>query len=147
LIDHLDRRILDLLARDSDVTVARLAERVALSPSAVHRRVKALETAGLIAGYRARLSPEARGFPTTVFVAVTLRDQAHETLSQFEESARRAAEIEEAHLMSGESDYLLKVPVRADDSFERIHREVLAKLPGVQRLVSQFSIRAVVEAP
>jgi DNA-binding Lrp family transcriptional regulator len=48
--------------------------------------------------------------------------------------------------MSGESDYLLKVPVRADDSFERVHRDVLARLPGVQRLVSQFSIRTVVDA-
>jgi len=145
-VDRIDRKILDLLARDSGLTAARLGERVGLSASAAHRRVKLLEASGRIAGYRARLSLEARGNPTIVFVAVTLKDQAQETLTRFEAAAVRAPEIVEAHLMSGESDYLLKVPVRADDSFERIHRDVLAQLPGVQRLVSQFSIRTVVDA-
>jgi DNA-binding Lrp family transcriptional regulator len=79
-------------------------------------------------------------------VAVTLKDQAQETLARFEDAIRRAPDIEEAHLMSGESDYILKVPVRADDSFERVHRDTLARLPGVQRLVSQFAIRTIVEA-
>jgi DNA-binding Lrp family transcriptional regulator len=146
LIDGLDRKILDVLARDSDVTAAQLGERIGLSASAAHRRVKLLEEAGLIAGYRAKLSRAARGEPTIVFVSVTLKDQAQETLARFEDAIRRAADVAEGHLMSGESDYLLKVPVRADDSFERVHRDVLARLPGVQRLVSQFSIRTVVDA-
>jgi Lrp/AsnC family leucine-responsive transcriptional regulator len=142
----LDRKILDVLARDSAVTAMRLGERVGLSPSAAHRRVKLLEERGLISGYRAHLSPEARGNPTIVFVSVTLKDQSQETLSRFEEAVRRDPDIAEAHLMSGESDYLLKVPVRADDDFERVHRDTLARLPGVQRLVSQFAIRTVVDA-
>jgi DNA-binding Lrp family transcriptional regulator len=145
MLDALDLKILTLLARDSDVTAARLAERVGLSPSAAHRRVKLLESGGFSTGYRARLSREARGNPAIVFVSVTLKDQAQETLARFEAAIRSSPDIEEAHLMSGESDYLLKVPVRADDSFERVHGEVLARLPGVQRLVSQFSIREVVE--
>ena len=146
MIDRIDRKILDALAADSDVTAARLGERVGLSASAAHRRVKLLEAAGLIAGYRAKLSRAARGEPTIVFVSVTLKDQAQETLARFEDALRRAPDVVEAHLMSGDSDYLLKVPVRADDSFERVHRDVLARLPGVQRLVSQFSIRTVVDA-
>lgn len=145
MVDRTDQKILDALARDSDLTSTRLGERVGLSPSAAHRRVKLLEEAGLIAGYRARLSRQARGNPSTVFVSVTLKDQAQETLARFEEAIRRSHDIAEAHLMSGESDYLLKVPVRADDSFERVHRDVLARLPGVQRLVSQFSIRTIIE--
>jgi DNA-binding Lrp family transcriptional regulator len=145
MLDALDRKILDLLAQDSDVTAQRLGERVGLSPSAAHRRIKLLEAGGFIAGYRARLSREARGNPSIVFVAVTLKDQAQETLARFEEAIRRAPDIAEAHLMSGESDYILKVPVRADDSFERVHRDTLARLPGVQRLVSQFAIRTIVE--
>ena len=100
----------------------------------------------MIAGYRARLSRVARGNPTTVFVSVTLRDQAQETLSRFEDALRREPDIEEAHLMSGEFDYLLKLAVRADDGFERVHRDTLARLPGVLRLVSHFSIRTVTEA-
>jgi len=145
MLDQIDRKILAALGDESDVTSARLGERVGLSPSAAHRRVKLLEAAGLIAGYRAKLSREARGNPSIVFVSVTLKDQAKKTLARFEEAIRRCPDIQEAHLMSGESDYLLKVPVRDEDSFERVHRDTLARLPGVQRLVSQFSIRTVVE--
>lgn len=143
--DQTDRRILQVLRDDGAITSVRLGERVGLSPSAANRRVKLMEAAGLIAGYRARLSREARGNPTVVFVAVTLKDQAQETLVRFEQAIRNCADIQEAHLMSGESDYLLKVPVRADDTFERIHRDILARLPGVHRLVSQFTIRAVID--
>ena len=146
MIDRIDQKILAALADDGHVTTTRLGERVGLSPSAAHRRVKLLEETGLIAGYRARLSREARGNPSIVFVSVTLKDQGQETLACFEEAIRRCPDIVEAHLMSGDSDYLLKVPVRADDSFERVHRDVLARLPGVLRLVSHFSIRGVVEA-
>jgi Lrp/AsnC family leucine-responsive transcriptional regulator len=144
-MDALDRKILDALKRDSARTSADIAAEIGLSPSATHRRIKLLESEGLIQGYRARLSRGARGHPTTVFVSVTLKDQAQETLARFEQAVRREPDIEEAHLMSGDSDYLLKVAVRADDSFERVHRDTLARLPGVQRLVSQFSIRTVVE--
>jgi len=144
-MDRIDQKILAALAHDCQVTNTRLAERVGLSPSAAHRRVKLLEEAGLIAGYRARLSRAARGNPTIVFVSVTLKDQTQDTLARFEEAIRRVTDVAEAHLMSGEFDYLLKVPVRADDSFERVHRDVLARLPGVARLVSHFAIRGVVE--
>ena len=146
MLDKIDEKILGLLSRDSDVTAARLGERVGLSASAAHRRVKLLEAAGLVAGYRARLSREARGNPSIVFVSVTLRDQAQETLTRFEDAIRRAPDIEEAHLMSGEFDYLLKVPVRADETFERVHRDTLARLPGVLRIVSHFTIRTLIEA-
>lgn len=59
----------------------------------------------------------------------------------FEQALAQTTQVGEAHLMSGESDYLLKVLVREDDSYERIHREVLSTLPGVHRLVTQFTIR------
>jgi DNA-binding Lrp family transcriptional regulator len=140
-MDAIDRKIIDLLARDSGVTSERLGQRVGLSPSAAHRRVQALEDAGLILGYRARLSPAARGNPSTVFVSVTLVDQRQATMMAFEKALSRTAEVCEAHLMSGQSDYLIKVLVRADDSYERVHREILSVLPGVHRLVTQFTIR------
>ncbi len=140
-MDGLDRKIIDLMARDSARTSEQIGQRVGLSPSAAHRRVKALEDSGLILGYRARLSPAARGNPSTVFVSVTLVDQRQGTMITFEEALGRTAQIAEAHLMSGESDYLIKVLVREGDSYERIHREILSTLPGVQRLVTQFTIR------
>ena len=145
-MDQIDLRILKTLRQDSSLTSQALGDRVGLSASAAHRRVKILEEQGHIQGYRARLSPEARGFPSTVFVAVTLKDQTEATLQRFETALARCAEVTEAHLMSGEWDYLVKIHVRSDDSFERLHRDVLARLPGLQRVVSHFSIRTVVEA-
>ena len=147
MIDQIDRRILNLLARDAGLTSAALGERVGLSPSAAHRRVRLLEQRGMIDGYRARLSKSARGNPSIVFVEVTLSGQSREALAAFEQAIEACDEITEAHLMTGESDYLLKLEVREGDSYERIHRELLAGLPGVQRLVSHFSIRAIVEEP
>ena len=144
-IDTTDNAILAQLSRNAGLTSAQVGERVGLSPSAAHRRIKLLEEAGHIRGYRALLSRTAQGDPSTVFVQVTLDDQRRDTLQKFEDTVARCAPIVECHLMSGESDYLLKVLVRTDDSYERLHREVLATLPGVRRLVTHFSIRAVVE--
>jgi DNA-binding Lrp family transcriptional regulator len=145
MIDKTDRRILDELARDAGLTSANLGARVGLSPSAAHRRVRLLEQRGMIDGYRARLSKAARGNPSIVFVEVTLSGQSRQVLAEFEQAIRECNEITEAHLMGGQADYLLKVEIREGDSYERIHRELLAGLPGVQRLVSLFSIRAVVD--
>lgn len=142
-LDAIDHKILLMLARDSALTSERLGDRVGLSPSATHRRVKLLEDAGLILGYAARLSREARGNPATVFVSVTLIDQRKETMEAFEAAINVQPLITEAHLMSGDSDYLLKVEIPEKDSFERVHREQLSSLPGVQRLMTQFSLRAV----
>ncbi|MBU7579906.1 MAG: Lrp/AsnC family transcriptional regulator [Porphyrobacter sp.] len=140
-MDRIDRKILELLSADSRLTGEQLGERVGLSPSAAHRRVKALEESGAIIGYRARLSRSARGNPSTVFVQVTLTDQRQATMLAFENALACTPQVAEAYLMSGQSDYLIKVLVRDDDSYERIHREILSALPGVQRLVSQFTIR------
>jgi DNA-binding Lrp family transcriptional regulator len=140
-LDPLDRKILRLLKRDSSQTSERLGDLVGLSPSATHRRVKALERSGAILGYGARISAAAEGNPSTVFVHVTLIDQRRETMEAFEAALRRTTQVQEAYLMSGESDYLLKVMVVETDSYERIHRAILADLPGARRLVSQFTMR------
>jgi Lrp/AsnC family leucine-responsive transcriptional regulator len=144
--DAIDRKIICELASNSGWTSEQLGARVGLSASATHRRVKLLEESGIITGYRAVLSPAGRGNPTTIFVAVTLTDQRRETLDAFETSVARADEVAEAHLITGEFDYMLRLLVKEGDSFERVHRDILAALPGVQRLVTQFSIRTVVGA-
>ena len=142
--DAIDRRILASLSLDSDVTSAELGDRVGLSASAAHRRVAQLREAGLIAGYRAILSQEARGHPTIVLVSVTLKDQRQETMEVFEREVVRVPEVRECYLMSGEADYQLHVEVGQQDTFERVHREQLSRLPGVTRLASHFVIRPVV---
>ena len=144
MLDSFDRRILAQLAADSDLTSAALGEAVGLSASAAHRRVAALRERGLIAGFRATLSREARGYPGVVMVDVTLRDQREETMAAFERAIVGVPEVRECFLMSGEADYLVHVEVARDDTFERIHREALSRLPGVTRLSSHFVIREVV---
>ena len=144
-MDRIDRKILSQLARDASLTSEQLGGKVGLSPSAVHRRVKALEQAGMIRGYRARLSDEAKGNPSTMFVQVTLADQRQATMMAFEQALERTSHVVAAYLLSGESDYLLKVEVAEDDSYERVHRDILSALPGVLRLVTQMTLRTLLK--
>lgn len=144
-MDRIDRKILSQLARDASLTSEQLGDKVGLSPSAVHRRVKALEQSGMIRGYRARLSDEARGNPSTMFVQVTLADQRQATMMAFEQALERTSHVVAAYLLSGESDYLLKVEVAEDDSYERVHRDILSALPGVLRLVTQMTLRTLLK--
>jgi Lrp/AsnC family leucine-responsive transcriptional regulator len=142
-LDDFDHKILIELERNGVLTAAALAERIGLSPSACHRRVKAMEAAGVIEGYAAILSEKALGRSATVFVAVTLENQRSETMASFERAVAKCREVQDCHLMTGESDYLLRITISEDDSYERVHRETLSKLPGVRRLVSNFTIRTV----
>ncbi|MEG8042759.1 Lrp/AsnC family transcriptional regulator [Sphingomonas faeni] len=140
----IERRILDLLAANSDLTSAELGDAVGLSASAAHRRVAQLRESGAIVGYRAVLSQAARGDPSIVLVNVTLRDQRKETMAAFEAVIVECPQVVQCFLMSGEADYMLHVEIRDGETFERIHRETLSQLPGVTRLASHFVIREVV---
>ena len=142
-LDSVDITILTELQDHGRLTNAELAERVGLSASAYHRRVKALEQAGVIDRYVAILSEKALGRGITVYVQVTLDNQKRETLVAFEEAVETVPEVMECYLMSGDADYLVRVLVRDANDYERVHREVLSGLPGVARLVSSFTIRRV----
>jgi Lrp/AsnC family leucine-responsive transcriptional regulator len=142
-LDAFDRKILFELERDGMLTGAALAERVGLSPSACHRRVKTLEGLGVIEGYAAILSDTALGRAETIFVAVTLDNQKRETMAAFERAVAQCREVQDCHLMTGESDYLLRIVISDDDRYERVHQDSLSRLPGVRRLVSNFTIRTV----
>lgn len=139
----MDARILRALQRDSNRPVAELAGEVGLSPSACHRRVKLLEEAGVIAGYRARLDPSKLGLNINVFVEITLSSQSQEALNGFESAVGRFDEILECHLTTGEADYLLRVVARDMADFDNVHRNCLARLPGVARMQTVFSLRAI----
>ena len=142
-LDDFDHKILIELERDGVLTAAALAERIGLSASACHRRVKAMEAAGVIEGYAAILSDAALGRSATVFVAEALEDQRQETMSRFERAVAQCREVQDCHLMTGESDYLLRIVISDDDRYERVHQQTLSRLPGVRRLVSNFTIRTV----
>ncbi len=142
-LDATDRRILTVLQKEGRITNAELSERVNLSPSACHRRVQRLEAEGWIAGYVALLDARRLGRPTTVFVEITLQGQADELLDAFERAVQRVPDILECHLMAGTADYLLKVVAQDTEDFARIHRQHLARLPGVQTMHSSFALRTV----
>jgi len=142
-LDDIDRRILRLIQRDGRLTNAELSETVALSPSACHRRVQRLEAEGVISGYVALLEPRAVGRVTTVFVEIGLSGQSDEVLDAFERAVSQIPDVLECHLMAGSADYLLKVAAADAEDFARIHRQKLARLPGIARMQSSFSLKEV----
>ncbi|MEZ5751378.1 MAG: Lrp/AsnC family transcriptional regulator [Paracoccaceae bacterium] len=144
-LDPTDRRILQVLQREGRMSNAELAERIALSPSACHRRVQRLETDGYIAGYVALLDPRKMGKPTTVFVEITLNGQSDEVLDAFEKAVARIPDVLECHLMAGSADFLLKLMVENTEDYARIHRQYLSRLPGVAQMQSSFALRTVVK--
>lgn len=142
-MDRADRRLLTALQEDSTRSLAELAELAALSPSACHRRVKALEQAGIVAGYGARLDPARLGLSLMASVEITLTGQNSEAMAAFEAAVQDFDDILDCHLMSGAGDYLLRVAARDLEQFDRIHRECLSRLPGVSSMRSSFQIRTI----
>ena len=142
-IDSTDRRILIILQRQGRMSNADVAERVNLSASACHRRIQRLEAEGYIKDYVALLDPRKLQKPTTVFVEITLSGQADEILDSFEKAVARVPDVLECHLMAGSADYLLKVVADSTEDYARIHRQSLARLPGVAQMQSLFALRTV----
>ena len=142
-MDALDIKLLVALQKDGRMSNAELAESVALSPSACHRRVQRLEKDRVIKGYVALLNPRAVDRRTTVFVEITLKGQADAILEAFERQVALIPDVLECHLMAGAADYLLKVVAQDTDDFARIHKQYLARLPGVAQMQSSFALRTV----
>jgi Lrp/AsnC family leucine-responsive transcriptional regulator len=142
-LDSTDRRILKVLQREGRMSNSDLSVSVNLSASACHRRVQRLEKDGFIRDYVALLDARKLGVPTTVFVEITLQGQADEVLDAFEKAVARIPDVLECHLMAGSADYLLKVVAENTEDFARIHRQHLARLPGVQQMQSSFALRTV----
>lgn len=142
-MDAADGRILRRLQADSSESLAALAEAAGLSTSACHRRVKQLEQSGVVAGYRAVLSPEALGLRLEAFVDVSLTGQDEATLTAFEKAAARTPEILECWLTAGQADYHLRVMAEDMADYDRIHRTCLSRLPGVASMQSTFALRRI----
>lgn len=142
-LDDKDRALLRLLQRDGRASIAALADKIALSESACRRRLDVLEKSGVVEGYRAELNAARLGFSLTVFVSIALGAQTDRDLAAFESAVRAAPEVLECWLMTGDSDYLLRVAARDVADLERIHREVLTRLPSVVRVNTAIAMRAV----
>ena len=140
-----DRRILELLQKDGRMTNLELAERVALSPSACLRRVRALEEAGVIRGYAALLDPAKVGLGLAAFVNVKLEKRGRMPTDAFAKACRDWPEVAACHATTGDMDYLLRVHVEDLAHFSRFVMESLLKHPGVIDMKSSFVLEQVKE--
>ena len=144
-MDSLNRKILAEVQKDGRLTVTELAERVGLSLSPCHRRLRALEQSGAIAGYRAHLDPLVLGLAFEALVFVTMRRADRETVTTFEDAVAEVQHVVSAQRLFGDPDYLLHVVTSDLPAFQQLYDERLATLPGVQRLSSTLVMKSVVE--
>jgi len=142
-MNRTDEKLLRLLQSNCRLPIVELAEKVSLSTSACHRRIKLLEESGKIDGYSARLDARNLGYRVTVYVEIALNSQSDECLNNFEKAVKNCPEILECHLMAGEADYLIKVAAHSTDHYERIHRKTLSHLPGISNMKSNFVLRTI----
>jgi Lrp/AsnC family transcriptional regulator, leucine-responsive regulatory protein len=142
-LDAIDIKILKVLQAEGRLTNNALAERVGLSPSPCLRRVNLLEENGVIGRYVALVDPATVGLPVNVFVRVTLDRQIEENLDAFEVAVTKRPEVMECYLMTGESDYLLRVVVPDLGAYEQFLKQHLTRIPGVANIRSSFALKQV----
>ena len=142
-LDEIDRRILRTLQQDGRLSNVELAQQVSLSPSPCLARVKKLESDGVIGGYVALLDPVALGFGVSVFIQVRLEKQVERSLGAFEHAISERPEVMECYLMTGQSDYMLRVVVPDVPALERFIVDFLSRVPGVGNIQSSFALKQV----
>jgi Lrp/AsnC family leucine-responsive transcriptional regulator len=145
-LDSFDRAILRELSADGRMPVTELARRVGLTKTPVQARVRRLEGAGVIAGYRAVLDPVRMGLAHIAFVEVRLSDTREAALQAFNKAARAVPEIEECHMMASSFDYLLKVRTGDIADYRRVLGETISSLPHVAATSTFVAMEAVKEA-
>lgn len=143
-LDPIDHRILNCLQQDGRISNQQLSEEVGLSPSPCLRRVRSLETSGVIDRYVALVKPEAAGLSVSAFIRVRLDRQDDRHLQTFEDAIRDLPEIMECYLMTGDADYQLRILVPSLDAFENFLRTKLTKIEGVGEVTTSFALRPVV---
>lgn len=138
-----DQEILRLLQENARLSNVALSRRVGLSPSASLRRVRALEQQGFIRKFVTLLDPLRLGLGVSVFIQVSLEKKDEASLNRFEKAMARRPEVMECYLMTGDSDYLLRVVVPDVAQFERFLMEHLTKIPGIAMIKSSFTLKQV----
>jgi DNA-binding Lrp family transcriptional regulator len=142
-LDSIDRAILAELQREGRLSNLELAQRVHLSPSACLRRVKALDDNGVIAQYVALINPRAVGKHGVSFTIINLESMNTPQLEAFEQAVRDQPEVLDCFYVAGSNDYLIRFTYRDAEDLERIHSDVLMRLPGVARSNSLLVLRTV----
>ena len=139
-LDDIDRKILTLLQQDSRMTMQEISDKVGLSPSPCHRRIKILEERGVITRYGATLDQRAVGLPVSVFVSIKLVRQKEEDLERFAKAVAGWREVLECYLMAGHRDYLLRVVVSDLAAYNDFLKQKLTRLDGISSIESSFAL-------
>ena len=142
-LDSVDRKMLAMLQREGRISNAALAQQLHVSPSPCLRRMRALERAGVISGYRATLDRASLGLGLTVFVDLKVDSHSEGTAAAIAEAIGKAPEIVSAHVVSGSADLLLEVVVPDLPAYERLLFGTLLALPHVVDARSNFALRTV----
>ena len=142
-LDPVDFRLLDRLQDDARITNVALAESASLSPAPCLRRVRDLETAGVIRGYVTLLDPETVGLHVSVFIQISLEKQVVNALRNFEKTIASYPEVMECYLMTGDSDYLLRVVATDLKALQSFIVDRLARLPNVANIRSSIALKQV----
>lgn len=144
-LDRFDKAILGVLAGDGRISITDLAQRIGLSKSPTQARLRRLEASGVITGYRALIDPIRMGLDHVSFVEVRLTDTREAALSEFNAAVRRVPEIEQAHLIAGNFDYLMKVRTHNMADYRRVLAEHISTLPHVASTSTYVAMQAVKE--
>jgi len=144
-LDRFDRAILAVLATEGRSSITELARRIGLSKSPTQARLRRLETDGIITGYRALFDPIRLGMDHVSFVEVRLHDTREAALAEFNAAVLRIPEIEQAHLIAGNFDYLLKIRTQSMTDYRRVLAERISTLPHVANTSTYVAMQAVKE--
>ena len=142
-LNKIDLKILSHLQNNARLTNVELSEHIHLSQSPCLRRVRNMESSGIIKGYVALVDQNAVGLPVSVFVNVRLEKQIERALEKFEEIVQDWSEVMECYLMTGDSDYLLRVVASDLAAYERFLMDKLTRVPGVASINSSFALKQV----
>jgi Lrp/AsnC family leucine-responsive transcriptional regulator len=143
-LDDIDLKILRHMQEDARLTNVELADRVGLSPSPCLRRVRRLEKDGVIDGYMTFVDQTKVGLPVSVFVSVALKEQSEKALEEFEGAIGALPEVMECYLMTGTSDYLLRVVTKDLADYERFLKHHLTRIPAIASIQSSFTLKQVI---
>jgi len=142
-LDHIDHNILRHLQENARITNAELADRVGLSPTPCLRRLRRLESEGIIRGYHTEIDREALGVNVTVIILVKLEREDDNTLKEFEAALKSRSEVMECYLVTGKFDYFIRVVVPSLATYEAFLSETMLRMPNIATIESSFMLREV----
>ena len=137
-LDHIDRKILDLMQHEPGVNAAAIGERIGLSQSACWRRIQRLREEGVFQDHPVILDREKVGLSTMVFAHVKLTSHGRSNLSAFADAVKAYPEVMDCYVLLGNVDFLLRIVAEDIKAYERFFFEELSQLPGIQEVTSSI---------